>query len=46
VCCRDRFDRDELGIDPEDDEDEICAVCLMPIDECECEESDDADLRL
>lgn len=39
------FDRDELGIDPEEDTgdetEEICPVCLEPIEDCECEEDDE-----
>lgn len=39
ICCRDRFDRDELGIDPdEDEEDEFCEECGEFLDECTCEE--------
>jgi hypothetical protein len=38
MCCGDEFDRDELGSDPEEDEE--CAVCGMPLEECECEEED------
>lgn len=29
--------------DPEEDEDEICDVCEMPVEDCVCEEFDDAD---
>lgn len=24
MCCHDRFDRDELGLDPEEDDEEDC----------------------
>ena len=39
MCCGDLFDADELGLDPEEDE-ELCDVCLLPIEECECEEEE------
>jgi hypothetical protein len=31
------FDEDELGLDPEED-DELCRRCGEPIEDCECEE--------
>lgn len=33
------FDRDELGIDPEtdEDEDEVCETCGELLEDCECE---------
>jgi len=36
------FDADELGLDPEEDDELICRSCGCPIDECECEEEEDA----
>jgi hypothetical protein len=46
MCCGDRFDRDELGIDPEEDETGVfCEECGQPVEECECED-DDAELSL
>jgi hypothetical protein len=44
MCCGDTFDRDELGIDPEDEEDDydvVCEVCLEPIEKCQCEEDEE-----
>lgn len=34
-----RFDRDELGLDPE--EDEYCDECGEPLEDCECEEEEE-----
>lgn len=37
------FDRDELGEDPEEDEEdfpEVCPNCLEPWDDCVCEEEE------
>lgn len=39
------FDADELGLDPEDDDSlsgAYCQVCGLPVEDCECEEDDDA----
>ena len=38
-----RFDRDELGDDPEEDQDDLeyCPVCEEPWDDCECDEEDE-----
>lgn len=37
------FDRDELGDDPEDDDEfpETCPQCLQPWDDCECEDDEE-----
>ena len=39
------FDRDELGDDPEDDDEEetgeICPDCLQPLEDCECEDEEE-----
>jgi hypothetical protein len=37
---RERFDRDELGLDPEEDQDDelICPECGETIEDCECDE--------
>jgi hypothetical protein len=37
------FDRDELGDDPEDDDEqpECCGDCGLPWEECECDEEDE-----
>jgi len=35
------FDRDELGIDPEEDDEEVCPRCLEPIEDCDCEEDEE-----
>jgi hypothetical protein len=44
MCCGDRFDEDELGLDPEEDE-VYCEECGERIEECECEgDDDDAEL--
>jgi len=32
---RSRFDHDELGVDPEEEE-ECCEVCGEPLEDCEC----------
>jgi hypothetical protein len=40
VCCEDRFDRDELGVDPEEDE-ETCPVCFELVEDCECEQEEE-----
>ena len=34
------FDRDELGIDPELDDEECCPECGQPLDECDCDDED------
>lgn len=36
------FDEDELGLDPEDDQELCCPECGEPIEECVCEEEEDA----
>ena len=37
------FDRDELGDDPEEDEEEreLCPNCLEPLEDCECDEEEE-----
>ena len=37
------FDRDELGDDPEEDEEEgeVCPNCLQPLEDCECDEEEE-----
>jgi hypothetical protein len=36
------FDPDELGIDPEEEEEEeVCPVCFEPWEDCECEEEEE-----
>lgn len=36
------FDRDELGIDPElDEDDEVCPECGEPLEDCQCDEEDE-----
>lgn len=39
------FDADELGLDPEDDDELVrtgayCQVCGYPVEECDCEEEE------
>jgi hypothetical protein len=40
------FDRDELGDDPEtdDEESECCPECGQPWEECECEEEEEEEV--
>lgn len=43
------FDADELGLDPEDDDELMmkhCPDCGELIEDCECEEEDDATTRI
>ncbi len=42
-AARDRFDRDELGLDPEEDQetDELCEECGEPLEDCECDEEEE-----
>ena len=36
------FDHDELGVDPEEDEEEeCCEVCGEPLEDCECPDEDE-----
>ena len=35
ALMRSRFDHDELGVDPEEEE-ECCEVCGEPLEDCEC----------
>ncbi len=34
------FDADELGIDPEDEDEDVCSECELPWDECTCDEEE------
>ena len=37
------FDRDELGDDPEEDDEELqecCPECMKPWEECECDDDE------
>jgi hypothetical protein len=49
MCCGDRFDRDELGIDPEDEDEDTCTECGLDFADCICEdeeEIEDAELSI
>jgi len=36
-----RFDEDELGLDPEEDNERCCRKCGEPIEDCECEDEEE-----
>jgi len=40
---RARFDRDELGLDPEEDQDEeeVCPTCRQLVEECICDDEEE-----
>jgi len=35
------FDADELGIDPEEEEEECCEQCGEPLEDCECDDEEE-----
>jgi len=38
---RARFDPDELGLDPEEDDERCCKICGETIEDCECEDEEE-----